>query len=362
MDNKAQEQRAPTPEEFKQGSDIIDRFLTDDDEVKHAMALQLMGMRLMHYGYGKLRHYMANVNAKKVLDGKYDKLPEDIADASAAAGFMKMKEASMQPFPPESMLKGLEVSLGIIGHDLQLAAKVAKKVKEAEIKMGLQTFSRGLDTKLNGGFRPGTVLLLTGSSDSVYATMAMFYRHFIAIKAPATHFTTAEKEVKTPGVKYVPLRWWQHGCETLSKAEEVFKVADGYIMLVDSLDGLSRNPSDEKQGRRRSLRYLKKMSSRYHQGIIVGLPQENFDTNVEGIVTLHTAIRKLGEKPVLMLGDEMYEEESNGRYRLLGGDGSPSAGLEGKDGGTESPKELEGSGEDRSQGSGVDGGSGAAPA
>ena len=336
----------PTEHQKAEGEALLRKLMTEDDFVKESMSMQLTGMRLMHYGFGRVRH---RLHMQKQLPPN-DKLPIDpeVAEAAAACAFAVMKKISGEAFQQDHLLNGLTSAVSTMQSDIAAHAEMAKKVRETELKMGLPTFSSVINTLTKGGMRAGLVLVVAGEAAPVFKVLAQFIRHFNSVRAPITHFTTAKSDMHIPGVKVVPESWWSKGCQSLSRAEEVFHVADGYVMLIDRLDWLVG--IDESHSRRKSLRCLYKMSKRYRQGIIVGVQDEQFDTKVDGVYVVRVAQRKmLDGKSVIMVGDEIYEETADGRMCVPGNQSPPVTKLEGQDGRPEGAKELEGPGEDRGE-------------
>ena len=336
----------PTEHQKQEAHTLMTRLLKDDAFVQESMRLLRTGMRLMHYSLGRMHHKLNSLRQPK----PNDQLPLDpmVLELAASMAYIKARDLANEGFTGEELAAGLQTAEVMVQADNSAHKALAKKIRETELNMGLPTFSPAINTLIGDGLRPGVVVALVGTAAPVFKILAQFIRDLNARKAPLTHFTTSKNSPDVPGVKVVTESWWGRACQTLTRAEEVFKVADGYAMLIDRLDWLGTG-DDQKAARRRSLRYLHKMSKRYRQGIIVGVPDENFDSKVDGVYVVRVAERKmLDGKSVVMVNDEMYEEIADGRLRILGGKGSPGGKLEGQDGRTEGTQELQGPGKDPS--------------
>lgn len=320
----------PTERQKQEALNLMTQLLKDDAFTQESMRLLRTGMRLMHYGIGRLHHKLNSLKQPK----PNDQLPLDqtVLEVAAAMAYMKARKLADEGFTGEELVAGLQNAEVMVQADNSAHKALAKKIRETELNMGLPTFSPAINTLIGDGLRPGVVVALVGQAAPVFKILAQFMRDLNARKAPLTHFTTSKNSPDVPGVKVVTESWWGQACQTLTRAEEVFKVADGYAMLIDRLDWLGTG-DDQKASRRRSLRYLHKMSKRYRQGIIVGVPDENFDSKVDGVYVVRVAERKmLDGKSVVMVNDEIYEETADGRLCLLGGKCGTSPELAGGDG------------------------------
>lgn len=330
---------------------LIDRWQIEDPSFKQSMAFMVIGMKMIHYGVARMTSHVAD---------KTD--TEDLREQIIERTMQRMRKLSMEGFQSENLLENLDSLEEIIRNDLKAEQKRTEQRREVELRLGIPTPFEQLNTTLNGGLKAGKVVLVHGKSPAVFKTMAGLYRHILRQRVPITHFgTAAEKDMpEMPGVKNIPGSFWKGQGMSLTKIRAAFEVADGYVALVDRLDWLmdldDRSKSTIKR-RQVVLKYLVKTAKRYKISIVVGhvtYSDDDVIPEAAGVVRLPVCERRIGDKDVMVAGDEIFVEESDGKIRILGGGDDASPGLGEPDGGTDGPQQLEGSEEDRSKDSGVE--------
>lgn len=332
---------------------LIDKLASTDLYAKQCMAFMLIGMKMVHYGVSRLHAHLADKTA----------IAQDREDAVEVA-MERMRDMSMRGFQSQVLVGNLRELDKILCEDLKKEKARDEQLRDKELRLGIPTPFEELNRKLGGGMKAGKVVLVHGEAAPVFTALAGMYRHFIKQKVPITHFgtVTQDKMPEVPGVKNIPGAFWRGQGSSLNRMKGVFEVAEGYVFILDRLDWLMSHEDRHKpeaKRRQMALKYIAKMAKRYKAGVVVGHVTASEDLpTAQNTFRLPVCARKLGAKPIFMAGDEMFTEESDGGLRVLGRENVPEEGLGGSDGGPEGSQQLEGSGEDRGEGSRVEGDSG----
>jgi hypothetical protein len=303
----------------------FDRIMFQDRDTQESMAFMLIGMKLVHYGASRLMRELE----KTVESGEGRRLLVERAVS-------EMRKMSMVGFHSEVLLDNLKQLSAILNRDLKEEKKRVKAEKADQFEQGVETPFAQINTKLGGGLRSGDVLLIHGASDAVYPCTAHCYSFFNKRKVPITYYGTKEEKdmPDVPGVVNVPGLFWKNRGTNLVTMRETFASADGYVILLDSLDWLADTAKhgDEAKARQVALKNLIKVAKRYRVAVVVAhSTNSTILPKGEGVMHVHACRRTVDGKPVLMVGDEMYMEDKNGELCIFGDHDGAASAVEGSD-------------------------------
>lgn len=318
----------------------LDELQLEDEQIKRSMACMLIGMRATHYGVSRFGNYLLSV--KKLARADVDKLTRE--------ALTRMQKMSMEGFDSSFMLKNINELVSIIETDRE----AERRMRERQRKEVGQT---PLDLSFTNipALEAGKVYLVCGETKDVYGLTAECYMRSIRAGATISHFLTAKPDdaKKIPEVRNIPIAFWKGRGGTLKNIREIFEPVKDRLTLFDRLDALlderDTNRSSESK-RKKALRYLVRMAKRHHTTVIVAHPS-SIDLSIDDVVVVDVRQAREDGQAVFYINGK--KEETH--VQDAGDTDRDEEKLERDDGRTEDPQELEGSGEDRGQGTGMGG-------
>jgi len=190
------------------------------------------------------------------------------------------------------------------------------KIKQIEKRLGgkgIKLPCHSLETLFEGGFRPGTTLVLHGIGEAVRAACKACARSHAAGNAGEPYYLSVDDGVSLPSGAVMPLSWWKDAADSYNQLSDVLEPAlkaNAVLVIVEDIEQLrphENTPDSVMEAKARSLGLLYQWARDNLMCVIagdcIGPGVEVADNSYGQLSHCAVALDKAGEEQKLVIGN-----------------------------------------------------------